>query len=143
MALNPGYFRLLETTMTAMKKSKSKPTKSPAPATKTAKPSAKRATAAKAVPAVKPVAPRNTATTITAQIDVGFGNLLHIRGEGPGLSWDRGVPMECVADNQWQIVLAESVRPVVFKFLVNDLNWSTGEDYTVAPGNSVTLTPTF
>lgn len=132
-----------------MKKTKSKTTKSPAPATKAAsaatpaKPSAKKPAAAPAIPAVKPVAPRNAATTITAQIDVGFGNILHVRGEGPGLSWDKGVPMECVADNRWQIVLAEFARPIVFKLLVNDLSWSTGEDYTAAPGSSVNLTPAF
>jgi hypothetical protein len=40
-------------------------------------------------------------------------------------------------------VLRESARPVVFKFLVNDLSWSAGEDYTVAPGAKVVLTPTF
>jgi hypothetical protein len=126
--------------MTAMKKTKSKATKSPAPATKSAKPAAKKKAAA---PAVKPVAAKKVATTITAQIDIGFGNLLHIRGEGPGLSWDQGLPMACVADNQWQIVLAESARPVVFKFLVNDLSWSAGEDYMAEPGSSVTLVPTF
>ena len=132
-----------------MKKTTSKTTKSPAPATKAAsaakptKSSAKKPASAPAVPAVKPVAAKSGATTITAQIDIGFGNLLHIRGEGPGLSWDRGLPMECVADNQWQIVLAESARPIVFKFLVNDLSWSTGEDYNAAAGSSVTLTPTF
>jgi hypothetical protein len=123
-----------------MKKSKSKTTKSPAPATKPAKPAAKKKAAA---PAVRPVAAKKVATTITAQIDIGFGNLLYIRGEGPGLSWDQGLPMMCVADNQWQVVLAESARPIVFKFLVNDLSWSAGEDYTAEPGSKVTLVPTF
>ena len=123
-----------------MKKTTSKAIKSPAPATKPAKPAAKKKAAA---PAVKPVAAKKVATTITAQIDIGFGNLLYIRGEGPGLSWDQGLPMKCVADNQWQVVLAESARPVVFKFLVNDLSWSAGEDYTAEPGSSVTLVPTF
>ena len=139
--------------MTAMKKTTSKPSRSPAPATK-AKPATKAALAVKpavkapakkktAAPAVKPVAAKKVATTISAQIDIGFGNLLHIRGEGPGLSWDKGVQLECVTDNQWQIVLAESARPIVFKFLVNDLSWNTGEDYTVAPGSNVTLVPAF
>ena len=78
-----------------------------------------------------------------SQIDIGFGNALYIRGEGPGLSWDEGLLMNCVSDDQWQIALGESVRPIVFKFLVNDLSWSAGEDYSVASGASVTLQPTF
>ena len=129
--------------MTAMKKTTSKTTKSPAPATKSAKPAKPAAKKKAAAPAVKPVAAKKVATTIAAQIDIGFGNLLYIRGEGPGLSWDQGLPMACVADNQWQVVLAESARPIVFKFLVNDLSWSAGEDYTAAPGSNVALVPTF
>ena len=129
-----------------MKKNTTKTTKSPAPATKsapavkTAPPAAKKKAAA---PKVKPVAAKPVATTITAQIDIGFGNQLHIRGEGPGLSWHEGLLMDCVADDKWSVVLKESARPIVFKFLVNDLSWSAGEDYTVEAGSSVTLTPTF
>ena len=131
--------------MPAMKKSTSKSTKSPAPAKKVtpAAKAAKVVTKSKAAPKVKAVATRPVATTISAQIDIGFGNQLFIRGDGPGLSWDRGLLMECVADNQWQVVLAESARPILFKFLVNDLSWSAGEDYTAAPGAGVVIEPTF
>jgi hypothetical protein len=136
--------------MSAMKKSTSKKTASPAPAKKASAPAPAPVVVAKpAKPvlkktSVKAVASRNVTTTITAQIDIGFGNALYIRGEGPGLSWDRGVVMSCVSDSEWQIVLAESARPVVFKFLVNDLSWSAGVDnYTVASGASVKLVPTF
>ena len=128
-----------------MKKSTFKPTKSPAPAKKSAT-AVKPATPAgkkKATPKVKAVATRPVATTITAQIDIGFGNSLFLRGEGPGLSWDRGMLMNCVSDNQWQLTLGESARPIVFKFLVNDLSWSAGEDYSVSPGASVVIEPTF
>lgn len=82
-------------------------------------------------------------TTITGQTDIGFGNVLYIRGEGPGLSWDKGVPMNCVADDQWKIVLGESARPIVFKFLINDLSWSAGGDYSVKPGDCAVLKPIF
>lgn len=93
--------------------------------------------------AVQPVERKPVVTTITARIDIGFGNILTIRGEGPGLSWDAGVPMNCIADDQWQIKLGESARGFVFKVLVNDLTWNTGPDYTVASGASVTITPEF
>ena len=122
-----------------MKKITTKTTKSPAPAIKSAKPAAKK----KATPAVTRVATTPVVTKITAQIDVGFGNALYIRGDGPGLSWDKGVLMDCVTDHEWQFVAAESARPIVFKFLVNDLSWSAGEDYTAAAGSKVTLKPTF
>jgi len=82
-------------------------------------------------------------TTIVAALDVGFGNHLAIRGEGPGLSWEKGVPMECIADDQWEITLPETAQPIVCKFLLNDVVWCVGEDYTVLPGASVVLSPKF
>jgi hypothetical protein len=94
-------------------------------------------------PAIKPGRPAPVVTKITARIDIGFGNTLHLRGEGPGLSWDKGVPLECVADDEWTITLPESARPVVFKFLVNDLTWSAGPDYVATPGSALVLVPEF
>ncbi len=115
-----------------------------APALKPAKPVAKKKPAARAAaPAVHAVATKPVLTTVTAQIDIGFGNALYVRGEGAGLSWDQGLLMNCVSDSEWQCVFGESARPIVFKFLVNDLSWSTGDDFSVTTGTNVTLTPTF
>ena len=100
-------------------------------------------TAPVAPPVTKPAAPTPVETTIAARIDIGFGNALFLRGEGTGLSWDRGVAMECVADDLWRITLAGPARAYSFKFLVNDLSWSVGPDFTVASGANVTLTPEF
>jgi hypothetical protein len=96
-----------------------------------------------AVTAVKPVVAKPVETTISARIDVGYGNALFLRGEGPGLSWEKGLAMECVQDDLWRIVLAESARAYTFKFLINDTTWSAGPDFTAACGTSVTLTPEF
>jgi len=83
------------------------------------------------------------ATTIIAQIDIGFGNILYVRGSGGGLSWDQGMAMENATADQWKITLGKTTKPVTFKFLVNDLTWSAGEDYVIEPGSTVTLVPTF
>ena len=142
--------------MSASKKTKSTSAKSPAPATKSTapKPAAKKKTATAparrsntktplAAATLKRVATKPVLTTICARVDVGFGNVLSIRGEGAGLSWEVGAVMECDGADLWRMVLPESVRGHTFKFLVNDLSWSTGPDYTVANGESVTLTPEF
>jgi hypothetical protein len=130
--------------MTASKKTTTKPLKSPAPATKTGKPAAKKKPADKAAAlGVKPVATKPVTTTIAARIDVGFGNALYLRGDGPGLSWDKGLLMTCVADDCWQAVLGESSRPFTVKFLINDVTWSVGADFAVPSGESLTLTPAF
>ena len=93
-------------------------------------------------PAKKP-AVKTTRTTVAAQIDVGFGNALYIRGEGPGLSWDKGTMMDCVADDKWVITVSDATRPIVFKFLLNDITWCVGNDCVVEPGASMTTVPVF
>jgi hypothetical protein len=110
----------------------------PVPAKKTKSP-AKPKAAVKA--AMQPASA--VATTIIAQIDVGFGNTLYLRGEGPGLSWEKGTVMDCVSDDKWSLTLGETERPIVFKFLVNDLTWCTGDDFVAQPGSTVTITPVF
>jgi hypothetical protein len=82
-------------------------------------------------------------TTITAKIDIGFGNTLFLRGEGPGLSWNHGVALDCVDDDKWSITLPGAHRVVIFKFLVNDLTWSAGSDYLVEPGSTSVFVPAF
>jgi hypothetical protein len=127
-----------------MKKSAKKlPAKSKAakaPAKKTATPAKKPAAPAKKKSAARSEPP---ATFISAQIDIGFGNHLTVRGEGPGLSWDDGLVMDNVGTNLWTVALANATKPVTFKVLVNDLSWSTGADFVVAPGKSVTIFPEF
>ncbi len=116
-----------------------KATKAPAkaPAKKTA---TTVAPAARRKSAEQPEAP---ATLITARVDIGFGNHLYLRGEGPGLSWDHGIAMDCIAADGWTSTLKGASAPVVFKVLINDLTWCAGNDYVVEPGQSVTVTPTF
>ena len=110
------------------------------PEAKTAKAPAKKNAPAKKSPAVTAAPP---ATYISAKVDIGFGNFLFVRGEGPGMSWDKGLAMECGINQLWTATLDGATAPVIFKVLVNDISWSTGKDYVVEPGQSVTITPTF
>lgn len=109
----------------------------------------KTAAAKSTAPAKKSAAPAKKkggeppATFISAQIDIGFGNHLYLRGDGPGLSWDHGVAMDCTGANLWTTSVKGATTPVTFKLLVNDITWSAGNDYVVAAGKSLTVTPTF
>jgi hypothetical protein len=135
-----------------MKKT-TKTVKTPAPATKLTAP-APALKSAVAPKIKKPAAPLPTATaaltkpkgsrvTITAKVDVGFGNALFIRGEGAGLSWNKGTPLDCASSDTWSIVLPSVEKPLAFKLLRNDEAWSAGDDYHAAPGDTVTVTPAF
>lgn len=81
-------------------------------------------------------------TTIEAKIDVGYGNNLFVRGEGPGLSWDKGTPLKCVDSTTWQWA-AEAGSPLKCKLLLNDSVWMSGEDLVVPPGKRVEVKPAF
>lgn len=127
-----------------------------APTAKPAKAQAAKTPVAKTVPAApapaKPVAPLKTTaparlvsvkpTTIEAKIDVGFGNQLFLRGTGAGLSWDQGVPLECVDSQTWRLTVPAQEK-LLCKLLINDSVWSKGEDVVVTPGQRVEITPAF
>jgi hypothetical protein len=59
-----------------------------------------------------------TRLLVTAYI--GIGNKLHVRGEGPGLSWDQGVPLQFVSIGKWRWETAEASTPVRLKLFKND-----------------------
>ena len=84
----------------------------------------------------------NKTVTIEAKIDVGFGNTLYMRGEGQGLSWNRGIPLSCVDSSTWQWT-GEASDALKFKLLLNDTVWSKGEDLVATPGQKVEVAPAF
>ncbi len=60
------------------------------------------------------------ATRLIATSYIGIGNRLFIRGEGPGLSWDKGLPLQFVSIGKWRWETNEADAPVRFKLLKND-----------------------
>ncbi len=82
-------------------------------------------------------------TTVTAKIDVGYGNSLWIRGEGAGLSWEKGQPLVCVDGSTWVWSQPAGAEPVTFKLLLNDQAWSKGDNIQVAAGESAEIQPVF
>ena len=134
-------------------KKNTKTEKTPAPATKlTAHAPARKSNIAPkirkpAAPApVVPAAaarPKGIRVAITAKVDVGFGNALFIRGDGAGLSWNKGTLLDCVSNDTCSIVLPSVDKPLAFKLVLNDELWSAGDDYSAAPGDTVTVTPSF
>ena len=108
------------------------------------KPPAKKATGKKATPA-KAAAPAKAVekTSIIARVDVGFGNSLYVRGEGAGLSWDKGVQLDNVSPYEWAFSTTQAKGDVTFKFLINDEIWADGDNLTVAKGGTSISSPFF
>lgn len=126
----------------ATKKSTTKKAAAEAPAKKApAKKAAKKVAAKKA--AKKVVTKKSAKTTIIANVDVGFGNSLFIRGEGAGLSWDKGTQLENVSPYEWSYSTTAATGEVTFKFLINDEAWSDGDNLMVAAGGTSISSPSF
>ena len=107
----------------------------------TAKPASK-ASPVKKSPA-RPKAASASVTKIIAKVDLGYGNNLYLRGEGAELSWTKGALMENTATDEWSWTSQTATSPLTFKFLINDEIWSTGDNHTVAPGDTSISTPVF
>jgi hypothetical protein len=81
-------------------------------------------------------------TTIDVKLDVGFGNAVFLRGQGGGLTWERGMPLVCVDAKTWRWSTVAK-DPITFKLLINDRIWSAGNDLRIAPGQKIEIAPQF
>ena len=59
-------------------------------------------------------------TSLTINLMIGIGNKPYVRGTGPGLSQDRGVPMNFLGIGRWQWVSPEPDAPVTIEVWKND-----------------------
>ena len=116
-------------------------------AKKVAKKTAVKTAARKKTPAEKtakkPAASKHSKTIIEAKIDIGFGNLLYIRGDAPGLSWRRGVPMDCKGTDSWSVSMSDTNSAFEYKVLINDIHWAVGGNNIAQPGETSTTEPSF
>lgn len=79
------------------------------------------ATLAPSETAIAPATPSpDGATRLTVTAYIGIGNRLFIRGEGPGLSWDEGVPLQFVSIGKWRWETSAAAQTVQFKLYKND-----------------------
>lgn len=84
------------------------------------------------------------ATRLIATSYIGIGNRLFIRGEGPGLSWDQGVPLQFVSIGKWRWETNEANAPIRFKLLKNDeQECSALGEKTLEPGHLHELSAQF
>jgi hypothetical protein len=83
------------------------------------------------------------ATRLLVTAYIGIGNRLFIRGEGPGLSWERGVPLQFISIGKWRWETGEASGPIRFRLYKNDeFECSLGEQ-VLDPGYLQELTASF
>ena len=86
---------------------------------------------------------KKTGARIIVRYDVGFNNHLFIRGNGPGLSWERGVKLKNVGSDEWLWETDLPTHNCEFKVLINDQHYETGENHHLHDGVAFQYTPRF
>ncbi len=84
-------------------------------------------------------------STATLQIEalIGVTNQLYLRGDGPGLSWDKGLPLEITGIGRWQWKCEGLTEPVKIHVYRNDKDPAEGGPVTLKPGKTQILRPVF
>lgn len=82
-------------------------------------------------------------TTLTVHALPGLGKKPFIRGQGPGLSWNHGTPMELIETGKWQWTSPDSSQPVILRVYKDDDIPAEGEAIALEPGEQLEITPTF
>jgi hypothetical protein len=82
-------------------------------------------------------------TRVTVRFNAGFNNHLFIRGEGAGLSWERGVQLKNVGSDEWVWETSAAFKDCKFKVLINDQHYENGENHHIHGGIALQYTPKF
>ena len=92
----------------------------------------------------EPAVSADGATRLIVTAYIGIGNRLFIRGEGPGLGWDKGVPLSFVSIGKWRWETNDATSAVTFKLYKNDETECTAlGERSVAPGAQLELNASF
>ena len=84
------------------------------------------------------------ATRLLVTAYIGIGNRLFIRGEGPGLSWEKGVPLQFVSIGKWRWETNDASAPIQFRIFKNDeLECAALGAQTLDPGHQQELMAAF
>lgn len=83
------------------------------------------------------------ATRLIVGAFIGISNKLYIRGDGPGLDWDKGTPMELVGIGKWEWKTYDASAAIQCKVLINDEQWTDTENLTIEPNTTLETTASF
>jgi hypothetical protein len=86
---------------------------------------------------------KKSGARIVVRYDVGYDNYLYIRGNGPGLSWERGVKLKNVGPDEWVWETDLPTNNCEFKILINDKQYETGDNHKLHNGVAFQYTPRF
>lgn len=89
--------------------------------------------------------PARTITTIRIHYNVGLNNRITLRGDTGPFRWTQGIDARNTAADVWEYQLERIPAGQNFQIkpLVNDVTYSTGNNYVVTGGQTIDIYPTF
>jgi len=82
-------------------------------------------------------------SVVKVKYDTGFNNQLYIRGEGAGLSWEKGLAMTNSGSTDWMWETKDKFSNCSFKVLINDETFENGENHNLQYGSNTQVIPNF
>ncbi|MDG1324720.1 MAG: hypothetical protein P8P49_03055 [Opitutales bacterium] len=93
------------------------------------------------------ITPPKTSTTgttsVVANVMIGIGNKPYLRGDGPGLSWDEGVPMNFIEIGKWAWSPSRKNASLTVQLYRNDNDPDQSGKIEVKAGEKIEITPHF
>jgi hypothetical protein len=73
------------------------------------------------------------------------GNKLFIRGDGPGMGWEKekGIELHYAGNDTWTFKIAASFEKFEYKILLNNEQWETTNNHKLEYGKKEEITPQF
>ncbi len=91
----------------------------------------------------KPKSSTSGTTSVIANVKIGIGNKPYLRGEGVGLSWDEGVPMNFIEIGKWAWTPPRKNAALTVQVYRNDEDPDKGGKIEVKSGEEIEITPDF
>ena len=82
-------------------------------------------------------------TSVVANVMIGIGNKPYLRGEGPGLNWDEGVPMNFIEIGKWAWSPSRKNASLTVQLYRNDNDPDQSGKIEVKAGEKIEITPKF
>jgi hypothetical protein len=87
--------------------------------------------------------PASGTTSVIANVMIGIGNKPFLRGEGPGLSWDEGVPMNFIEIGKWSWSPPRKNASLTVQLYRNDEDPDQSGKIEVKAGDKIEINPDF
>ena len=84
----------------------------------------------------------SASATVVVHYPAGRGHRLTLRGTGP-LSWTRGLDLKWSTGDKWTASLKVGSGSIQVKPLFDDSTWAAGPNWTLAPGQTLDVWPSF